>query len=137
MKPERREGAEALAKHELVCELHGIPIKIPPATKYKKHHKGEKDQPDLEVGKMAVLSFSTRNQRVGYYLATLVDWDDETNDYWTYRANLFFVVIDRSNDKMPDRRGRIISVNIGGWSWSGLRVESWDKNFFPKKGESQ
>jgi len=35
MKSERRETIEAASKREFQCELHGIPVTIPSAAKYK------------------------------------------------------------------------------------------------------
>lgn len=137
----KQEISEADIKHETLCELHGYPIVFPGKAKYKiskdKYKKSPnelKPHPDIEVGKKAVLSYDEGTDRIGYYLAVLVDWtDEEMGQYWTYDTELFFIVLDRSNDKLRDLKGRIVSATAGGrWYQYHLRINSWDISTFKK-----
>lgn len=122
-------------QHDILCELHGVPLRVPSASKYKRNRNEKKDGPILEVGKKAVLAVNDGRERVGYYLAVLIDWHDPLDrGWWSSRSTLYFVVLDNSNDKIEDRRGRLVSASWpGGWFSNSLLVVSWDESFFRRQ----
>ncbi|OHB85683.1 MAG: hypothetical protein A2Z38_04090 [Planctomycetes bacterium RBG_19FT_COMBO_48_8] len=133
----REERRETDIKYETLCELHGYPLALPGKAKYKISKAAEetKPQPDIEVGKKAVLSLNRGANRIGYYLAVLVDWSEaETaGGYWMYETDLFFIILERSNDKMPDLKGRIVAASVRNrWYRHRLCVNSWDISTFKK-----
>lgn len=123
-------------QRDILCELHGVPLRVPSASKYKRNRHEKKDGPILEVGKKAVLSVNNGMDRVGYYLAVLVDWYEPLEKgWWSSNTTLYFVALDASNDKLEDRRGRLVSARWPnpGW-WQGqLSVVSWDESFFRRQ----
>jgi len=133
MRPEKRELHEQTAHRELTCELHGIPMVTPAAARYKRRHREKHEGPELEVGKKAVLSIDEGRDRKGYYLGVLVDWNDEATGWWTSDTELFFVVLRRSNEAVPDRVGRIVMAH---WPYrryiSRINVVSWDEGYLPE-----
>ena len=134
MREEKRKHVEHDAKAEFTCELHGIPVKLPSSAKYKLDRYERKVGPDLEVGKQAVLAFNKGMDRLGLYLAVLVDWDDEAG-YWSSSTNLYFVVLESSNEKIPDRKGRIVVSQWPCARWvSNVSVISWHPEDFKKTG---
>jgi hypothetical protein len=132
MREEKRKAVEADAKREFVCELHGVPVTLPPAAKYKKDRSEKHAGPDLEIGKQAVLAVNRGMERKGLYLAVLVDWDDDAG-WWYMDTDLYFVVLDRSTDKIGDRIGRIVHARWPNNRWfSNLSVVSWNPADFHK-----
>lgn len=131
MNPDKRAKTEAIAKHNLQCELHGIPITLPAAAKYKRDRYEKKDGPQLEVGMKAVIAVDRGGERVGYYLGVLVDWcEPEERKWWTHRTELYFVVLANSNSKIADRKGRIVSARWPAGYWCELSVEYWGHGKF-------
>jgi hypothetical protein len=132
MREEKRRSIEAGAKLGIQCELHGIPMTLPSAAKYKKQKYDKRAGPDLEVGRKVVLALNKGMERIGLYLAVLVDWEDEQG-WWTSRSRLYFVVLENSNHKIPDRIGRIVSAI---WPYehycSSHSVISWNSADFKK-----
>ena len=120
---------------ELYCELHGVPIKTPSSAKYKISKYEKKAGPDLFVGKQAVLALSKGMDRVGLYLAVLVDWDDESG-YWYNHTTLYFVVQQNSSEDMPDRLGRIVHTTWPSARFSSnISIASWNPDDFRKVGK--
>lgn len=139
MNPDKRKSAEAAEKKDLVCELHGIPVRLPSSAKYKKDRYDVKAGPDIEVGTKAVLAIDWRGERLGYYLGVLVDWwEPQHIGWWSADTTLYFVVLKCSNDKIQDRVGRIVSASwpSSGWGAHGLRVSSWREEDFPSAKNS-
>lgn len=133
MKREKRKVVEKDAAREVKAALGGG-LHFRGSAKYKKHpllSRSEKSGPDIHTGMRLVLAHDQAMERVGYYLAELIDFDDNAG-YWGSDTDLFCRIIKASNDKMPEKTGRIVLARWPANRWYiKYMVVSFDPSFFP------
>ena len=107
------------------------PPVTPKPAKYRVSHKGDKPGPEIAAGMLVTVCVNKHNDRIGYLLFEILDWDDELDPgYWSYESKIYGRVRAVSHDSLAHKVGRITSAKRYRQFGNGSVVVDWTPDAF-------